>query len=112
MAKKKTRTCLPFKDKIKIVDILRKRTKSIGDGLISYEEGWDDNRVATEVGSHVSGPNHVQVIRVTQFGKLFHKRKKEEIDSPAMRAISADLISRIEILELRVNKIFHEFELK
>jgi hypothetical protein len=108
MTQRKSRNVLPLADKIKIVDLLRKHTKPIGDGLIQYDAGWSDARIASSVGNHVSGPNHVQIIRVTQFGKFFHKASQSK--SPE-KSFTGDLIARIEKLESNMQKICDAFGL-
>jgi len=108
MTQRKSRNVLPLADKIKIVDLLRKHTTSIGNGLIQYELGWNDDRIASSAGKHVSGPNHVSIIRVTQFGKLCHRaspKNKQE------KSFTGDLIARIEKLESNMQKICDAFGL-
>jgi hypothetical protein len=108
MTQRKSRNVLPLADKIKIVDLLRKHTTSIGDGLINYEQGWSDERIAAAIGKHVSGPNHVQFIRTTQFGKL---RRRAWQNQTTEKSFTGELIARIEKLETQMQKICDAFGL-
>ena len=106
MSKKKSRTVLSLSDKLKIVELIRKHTRKVGNGLVEYTEGWNDQKVAQEVGPHVNLVSHVKPIRREIVGNLFYKRINTF--APKEPAANSQLLARLVSLESRVTRLYAE----
>lgn len=97
MSEKRPQKRASHSQAIDINDLLRKVCKTV-DKMAVYDEGWSDERVATELGL---GENSVSNIRTEKFGPL-RRRDVEAAQVDTIKNMSYMLASAIgEIQDLR-----------
>lgn len=77
-----------------------------GTDLCVYEEGWNDTRIAKEIGPDRLNPSHARNIRMKEFGRVMNTPSSKP--SPELEHKIDELTDRFNRLcdVLSVNKIF------
>lgn len=83
---------LSFTKKLEVVELLKQHCTTL-DGNSYYSPGWDDARIAKQIGG-VANARHVRTIRDEVFGSLGRNPPPD-----------ATLLARVEDLEKRVAKL-------
>ena len=96
MTRNTTRATLT--EKLKIIELLAKFLKPVGDGTYEYAAPWDDVAVSKQVNDHFTA-NHTASVRNELHGPL--RASKKQRDTVTLDRF-ADIEARLTELEARV----------